>query len=100
MLQKVTEREKVLTVDPKEIEVRTIMKARATDANAGLKDPAATFAKGKSAVDQKLADAKAANAPPDQIAAAEKAVAGYPKDEAAAKAQWNKDKGLAARAVS
>ncbi len=99
VLQKVTEREKVLTADPKEVEVRNIFKARADAANAGLKEPAAEFAKGKTAVEQKLADARAANATPEQIAAAEKAVAAYPKDEAAAKAQWNKDKGLAARAA-
>ena len=98
-LQKVTEREKVLAVDPKEVEVREIFKARAAAANAGLKDPAATYAKGKAEVEQKFADAKAANATVEQYAAAEKAVAAYPKDEAAAKAQWNKDKGLAARAV-
>ena len=98
-LQKVTEREKVLTVDAKEVEVRNILKARAAAANDGLKDPAGAFAKGKADLDQKLADVKAANAPPEQVAAAEKALAAYPKDEAAAKAKWNKDKGLAARAV-
>ncbi len=98
-LQKVTEREKVLTVDAKEVEVRNIMKARAAAANDGLKDPAGAFAKGKADLDKKLADAKAANAPPEQVAAVEKALAAYPKDEAAAKAKWNKDKGLAARAV-
>ncbi|MEO8383977.1 MAG: sodium:solute symporter family protein [Betaproteobacteria bacterium] len=97
-LQKVTEREKVLAVDPKELEVRGILKARADAANAALKDPSAAYAKGKAAVDQKFADVKAAGGPADQYAAAEKAVAAYPKDEAAAKAQWNKDKGLAARA--
>ena len=97
-LEKVTAREKVLAVDPKEIEVRDILKARAAAANAGLKDPAAAFAKGKAEVDQKLADAKAAGAPANVLASAEQAVTAYPKDEAAAKAQWNKDKGLAARA--
>ena len=98
-LEKVTAREKVLAVDPKEIEVRDILKARAAAANAGLKEPAAAFAKGKADVDRKLADAKAAGAPADVLAAAEQAVKAYPKDEAAAKAQWNRDKGLAARAV-
>ena len=98
-LEKVTAREKALTVDSKEIEVRNIMKARAAAANDALKDPAASYAKGKADVEQKFADAKANNAPADQYAAAEKAVAAYPKTEAAAKAQWNKDKGLAARAV-
>ena len=99
VLEKVTAREKVLAVDPKELEVRGILKARADAANAGLKDPAAAFAKGKADLDQKLADAKAANATPEQIAAAEKAVAAYPKDDAAAKAKWNRDKGLAARSA-
>ena len=92
-LEKVTAREKVLTNDPKEIEVRNILKARADAANAGLKEPAAAYAKGKADLEQKLA-----NAPADQLAAAEKALSSYPKDEEAAKAQWNKDKGLAARA--
>ena len=39
VLQKVTEREKVLTSDPKEIELRNILKGRADAAVAGLKDP-------------------------------------------------------------
>ena len=99
VLEKVTAREKVLAVDPKEVEVRGILKARADGANAALKDPAAAYTKGKADVEQKFADVKAAGGPPDQYAAAEKAVAAYPKDEAAAKAQWNKDKGLAARAA-
>ena len=98
VLQKVTEREKVLTNDPKEIEVRNILKARAESANAGLKDAPAAYAKGKTELEQKLSDLRTANAAPDQVAAAEKALAAYPKDEAAAKALWNKEKGLAARA--
>ena len=97
-LEKVTAREKVLAVDPKELEVRGIFKTRADAANAALKDPKAAFEKGKAEVDQKFADAKAAGVPTEQYAAAEKAVAAYPKDQAAATAQWNKDKGLAARA--
>ena len=97
-LEKVTAREKVLATDPKELEVRGILKARADAANAALKDPKVAFEKGKAEVDQKFADAKAAGVPTEQFAAAEKAVAAYPKDQAAATAQWNKDKGLAARA--
>jgi cation/acetate symporter len=41
---------------------------------------------------------KAENAPTDQIAAAERALARYPRDALAAKAQWTKDAGAAARA--
>ena len=99
-LEKVTAREKELAVDPKEIEVRVILKARADAAKAGLENPAATFAKGKAEVEMRLADAKSANAPPEQLAAAEKAVAAYPRDVASAKTKWNKDIGLAARAVA
>ncbi len=99
VLQKVTEREKILTNDPKEIEVRGIFKARADAATENLKDPAAAYAKGKGALEQDVAKLKTANAPADQLATAEKALAAYPKDEAAAKAQWGKDKGLAARAA-
>ncbi|MDO8597732.1 MAG: sodium:solute symporter family protein [Sulfuricaulis sp.] len=98
-LQKVTEREKVLKVDPKEIEVRNILKAKATDAEAKLKDPATAYAADKATLEKKLADLKATNAAPDQIAATEKTLATFPKDVDAAKAQWTKEKGLAARAV-
>jgi cation/acetate symporter len=98
-LQKVTELEKKLTSDPKEVEVRNIFKGRADTANAALKDPAKAFADGKAAAEKSVADLKAANAPADQVTAAEKALAAYPKDVEAAKGQWNKDKGLAARAA-
>ncbi|MBI3777331.1 MAG: cation acetate symporter [Gammaproteobacteria bacterium] len=98
-LEKVTEREKVIKVDPKEIEVRNILKAKATDAEAKLKDPAAAYAADKAAAEKKLADLKAANAAPDQVAAAEKSLTAFPKDVDAAKAQWTKEKGLAARAA-
>ena len=96
-LQQVTEREKVITSDPKEVEVRNILKAKAADAEAKLKEPDKAYAAEKSALEKKLADLKAGNAPADQIAAAEKALADFTLE--AAKAQWTKEKGLAARAV-
>ena len=97
-LQKVGELEKKMNADPKELEVRQIFKDRAATANAALKEPAKAYADGKAKLEQNAASLKTANAPADQIAAAEKALAAYPKDEAAAKGQWNKEKGLAARA--
>ena len=99
VLQKVTAKEQELTKDPKELEVRGIFKVRADAANAGLKDPAAGYAKGKADLEGNVAKLKADNAAPEKVAAAEKALAAYPKDADAAKAQWNKDKGLAARAA-
>ncbi len=97
-LQKVGELEKKINSDPKELEVRKIFKDRADAANAALKDPAKAYADGKVTAEKRVTDLKTANASADQIAAAEKAMAAYPKDEAAAKGQWNKEKGLAARA--
>ncbi|MSQ70573.1 MAG: cation acetate symporter [Betaproteobacteria bacterium] len=98
VLQKVTEREKVLAKDPKEIEVRNILKGRADTANAGLKDPAGAYAKGKENLAKNLETLKTTEAPADKVAGAQKALDSYPKDVDAAKAQWNKDKGLASRA--
>jgi len=99
-LQKVTEREKAITVDPKEIEVRGILKAKADAANEKLKDVNASYAADKAAAEKKVADIKRdKQAKPEDVAAAEKALAAIPADADAAKAQWTKDKGLAARAV-
>jgi cation/acetate symporter len=98
-LQKVTEREKQITADPKEIEVRGILKAKADAATEKLKDPAAAYAADKAAAEQKVADLKKAGAPADQVAAAEKTLETFPKDVDAAKKQWTAEKGLAARAA-
>lgn len=87
-LQKVSEAEKKLKADPKEQEVIAIFKARAAEFDAKLKDVPAALAADKAAATQKIADLKAANAPADQIAAAEKALAALPKDEAEAKKAW------------
>jgi cation/acetate symporter len=98
-LQKVTEREKALTADPKEQEVRAILKGRMDAANAALKDPDKAFGEQRTTLERRLSDLKAQNAPASEIGAAEAALAAYPKDIDAAKAQWTKDKGLAARAA-
>ncbi|MGV3627402.1 MAG: VC_2705 family sodium/solute symporter, partial [Betaproteobacteria bacterium] len=100
VLAKVGDLEKKLTADPKEQEVRKIFKDRADAANAALKDPAKAYADNKAKLEQNINSLKAANAPADQVAAAEKALAGYAQDVDAAKAQWNKDKGGGARAAA
>jgi cation/acetate symporter len=91
-LEKVTAQEKRLTNDPKEIEVRDIFKQRSASLAEKLKDPAAALAADKAAAEKTVADLKAANAPVTEIAAAEKALAGLPKDAAVAKAAWAKAK--------
>jgi len=96
VLEKVTAREQQLIDDPKEKEVRAIFKARADAANANLANPKA-YDEGKAKLAAAVEAAKAENAP-DRIATAEAALKAWPADAAAAKAQWTKDKGVAARA--
>src|SRR5215218_3841035 len=56
VLQKVTEREKELTNDPKEIEVRNIFKARAASADEKLKNLGASAKADREAAEKKVAD--------------------------------------------
>jgi len=91
----VTAREAELLKDPKELEVIEVYKQRAASFDAKLKDIPAALAADKAAAEQKVADLKAANAPAADLAAAEKALAAVPKDEAAAKAAWEKAKAAA-----
>ncbi len=78
-LQKVTEKEKQLRADPKELEVMKIFKERADAADAKLKDVPAAMAADQAAAQKKVDELKAANAPVADIQAAEKALAALPK---------------------
>ena len=84
-LQKITEREKQLRADPKELEVRAIFKERADAADAKLKDVPAAMAADLAAAQKKLDDLKGANGPAADVQAAEKALAALPKTAADAK---------------
>ncbi|CAG0976928.1 Cation/acetate symporter ActP [Burkholderiales bacterium] len=102
-LQKVTAREAVLNdaaqpAGAKEAEVRKIFKDKSAAATEALKDPAKAYADGKAGLQKKVDDLKANNGAPEDIKKAEEALGKYPKDVDAAKAQWTKEKGLAARA--
>lgn len=98
-IQKITEIEKKILADPKEQEVRKTFADRAAAGKAALANQDKAYADGKAKVEKALADARAANAPADQIAAAEKAVATYPKDVVAARSIWTREAGLAARSA-
>ncbi len=98
-LQKLADVEKKIINDPAEIEVRKIFADRAAAGKAALAEPDKAYAEGKTKVEKNLADLKAANAPPDKIADAEKAVAAYPANVNAATVQWKRETGLAARAA-
>ena len=95
-LQKVTELEKKITNDPKEQEVRKTFADRAAAGRAALADQDKAFADGKAKVEKDLADAKASG-DAAKAAAAEKAVAAYPKDVVAARSIWQREAGLQAR---
>ncbi|RPH44882.1 MAG: cation acetate symporter, partial [Burkholderiales bacterium] len=97
-MEKVTAIEQRLIDDPKEKEVRQIFRDRAAAATEALKDPAKAYGEGRARLEKEVVDLKAANDAPEKLKAAEDALSRYPKDEAAAKAQWAKDQGAAARA--
>jgi len=98
-LQKVTELEKKITADPKEQEVRKIFADRSAAGKAALAAPDKAYAEGKTKAEQNVATLKSSNAAPEKIAEAEKALASYPKDAAAAKAGYTRESNLAARAA-
>ncbi|WP_372826489.1 sodium:solute symporter family protein [Polaromonas sp.] len=94
-LQKVTAKEKELTANAKEVEVRDIFKQRSAALTEKLKDPAAALAVDKAAAEKTVADLKAANGALSEISAAEKSLAAVPKDAAAAKVAWTRAKAAA-----
>jgi len=110
VLQKVTEREKVLNdknseAGAKEDSVRQIFRDRAAAADEKLKavsapGGAAFLAGEKEKLVAKVTELKGANADAKAVEAAEAAVKAFPADVAAAKAQWKKDAdGAKARAA-
>jgi cation/acetate symporter len=91
-LQKVTEREKQLTNDSKELQVREIFKKRAADADARLKALPASFNEEKAKVEKNLADLRASSAPPEKLKTAEEAVKNFPASEAEARIRWTAER--------
>ncbi len=103
VLQKVTAREAELIdaktpAGAKEAEVRKIFADRASSAEAKLKGLPGSYDTEKASLQKAVDDAKAANAAPEVVAAAQKSLDGYPKDAKAAEAAWKKDAAVKARA--
>jgi len=95
VLQKVTEREKQLTNDPKEIEVRGLFKQRAEALEAKINDLPASYEAEQAALSKKLEDLIASGAPEEQVKAARAAMDAFPKSPGAAKAAWTAAKNAA-----
>ena len=87
-LAKVSEREQQLLVDPKELEVRALFKARADEHARHLQDVPAALVEERAMAQRRSAQLKAENAPLREIQNAEKALAGLPKNEAQAREVW------------
>ena len=87
-LEKVIAKEKELTVDPKELEVRQVFAQRANALEEKLQHPAASLAADKLAAGKALEKLKNGDASVAAISAAGKIVAAMPKDEASAVKAW------------
>jgi cation/acetate symporter len=99
-LERVSEREQQLANDPKEIEVRNILKQRADAATAKLADAENSYAAERAALEKRLAQLRASpRAAPSELEALEKSLETFPKDVASARAAWEQERRLAARAA-
>jgi cation/acetate symporter len=94
-LEKVTAKEKELTADPKELEVRSIFSQRSAALAQKLDQPVPSLAADRLAASQKLERLKLGNAPVAEVSAAGRALATMPKDEAAAGKVWQAAKAAA-----
>jgi len=94
-LEKVTAKEKELTLDPKEQQVRAIYQQRSDALADKLKNPAESLAADKRIAKQKMDELKSGNGSVFEISQAAKALAALPKDEAGARIAY-----LAAKTVA
>ena len=89
-LAKITERERQLLHDPKELEVRALFKARADEYAAKLADVPGALAIDRAEAQQRSRDLKDGNASLREIQLADKALAAQPKSEALAREGWTR----------
>ncbi|MES2283355.1 MAG: sodium:solute symporter family protein [Pseudomonadota bacterium] len=87
-LEKVTAKEKELTLDPKEQQVRALFQQRSEALAEKLKHPTQSLAEDKTAAIRKMDELKGGNASVAAISTAGKLMANMPKDEAAAVKAW------------
>ena len=87
-LEKVTAKEKQLLTDPGELQVRGIFHQRAEVLAEKIRHPQHALAADRLAATQKLQALKDTNASVSDIAAAGKALAALPRDEAGARRDW------------
>ena len=91
-LQKVTDKEKELSTDPGELQVRALFRQQSEDLTKKLEQPAASLAADKLAASNNLQQLQKENASVVEISAAVKALAAIPKSEEAAMVAWTSAK--------
>ena len=89
-LARVSEREQQLLLDPKELEVRALFKARADDYASKLTNVPAALVADRAAARRQVQSLKLENAPLRDIQQAEKALAALPKNEVLAREAWRR----------
>src|SRR5687767_7583053 len=87
-LQKIGDLEKKITADPKEQEARKLAKAAAAEATTALKDPVKAASERRTALEQRLAKAKADKAPDHVQKSIKQALDNTPTDPAKAQEYW------------
>jgi cation/acetate symporter len=87
-LEKVTAKEKELTADPKELQVRELFRQRSEALSGKLANPAESLAADKLAAARRMEQLKSGNASVAEISSAAKALATMPRDENAAVKAW------------
>jgi len=87
-LQKLTQREKELMADPRELEVIALYKARADGYAARLQDVPGALALERAEARRQITALRRAGAPLADLQAAEKQLLAIPADEAAARMAW------------
>jgi len=91
-LEKVTAKERLLTHDPTEVEVRDIYRLRAQELADKLSDPAAAMLADRQQAEERLSRLRQEGASLSQMAAAERQLAMLPRDVDAAVALWTRQK--------
>lgn len=87
-LSKLSEREKVLINDPKELEVRAVFQQRADAYDEKLKALPKSWEEGRAEAQRLIEELKTGNASLIEIKAAKRALASYPKNIEEAKRHW------------
>ena len=94
-LEKVTQREATLLVDPGEMQVRDVYTLRIAELNEKLNHPAQALLQDRAAATRKVADLKATGAPLREIASAVRALGQLPRDEKTAITLWQQARTVA-----